>query len=467
MPAGSMAVYREATGGEDRDSTSDINCTFDTTVFEDNRVFEIQSNRYDIEIKERGHYLLLGNEVIDNDTGSNRLMHHARFVHNSNTLQSKGSGYIRMTQGCEESYVSVACIEDITTLNNNLKLVNKNVSTTTGANSTRRANSSGLSLLKLDDSWDYIRLTAYTGVPGPLQNLGGAIGWSTQDEYDTGSFNHSPSARNSRVGLKKVGWYLCCFTIDATANNVPASRCSAYSYIRFNGSTVHKNSTWGVYSRQTEGCSRLALSGVCLIYNSTANDYIEFIGATGGGGGASINQDVTHWQMCKLPDEVINVLEIQDSTGSQSMDVTQTPFDYDAETYDDSAFEHSTSTNKDDVTIKKPGPFLFIGTGRATYAPATNTRYNSLLKFRKDGTDLQYGQGGNYFRNGTVDDYGFGAALIFPDLDVDDVIDLTREDESSSTGAAPTTVANYTGMQALYLPSIFPPQGGHWIENAY
>jgi hypothetical protein len=466
MPAGSMAIYREATGGEDRDSTSDINCTFDTTVFEDDRVFEMQANRYDIEIKERGHYLLLGNEVIDNSSGTSRLMHHGRFVHNSNTLQGSGSGYIRMTQGCESDYVNVACIEDITSANNNLNFINKNVSTTTGANSTRRANSSGLSLLKLDDTWDYIRLTAYTGTPGPLQQLGGAIGWSTQDEYDTGSFTHDPAGRNSRIGLKSTGWYLCCFTFHAYANNVPASRCSAYSAIRFNGSTYFKNSTWGTYARQTQNCNTLRLSGVCLIYNDTADDYVELMGLTSGGG-AQIIQSSTHWQMCKLPDEVINVLEIQDSSGGQSMDVTQTAFDYDAETFDQSAFEHDTSTNPDNVTIKKPGPFLFIGTGRANYAPATNTRYNSLLKFRKDGRDLQYGQGGNFFRNGTVDDYGFGAALIFPYLDVDDVIDCTREDESSSSGAAPTTVANYTGMQALYLPSIFPPQGGQWIEHAY
>lgn len=220
------------------------------------------------------------------------------------------------------------------------------------------------------------------------------------------------------------------------------------------------------YVRVTSGANG-ATTAAFLIYTDSDDQTLNLMtsGEGLGGGTLGFGEFVTI-ALAKLPDTLILPFDAYDSTGGQSFDVTETPFDWDAENFDSSAFEHDTSINPDNITIKKGGPYLFLGNFFGNRSSGTN-RYNTLSKWRRNGTAQSYGMFGDYNRGDPTRTPKHGAShgILFPWLAVNEVIELAREDTSTSSGTAPTTVADQMGIQALHLPSVFPGfyNSGGWF----
>jgi hypothetical protein len=466
MSAGAMAVYREATGGEDEDNQSWHDETFDTTVFQEASTYEMQANRYDVKLKEAGHYLALHNNLISADTGSNRTEHTARLTYNGADLDTgRGQGYNRMVGGCEEAYVSGAAILDIPTANQYLNCEMQNSSSTTTANATRRASLSGLQLLKLDDSWDYFRADAYH--VSVFQDLGDIIAWHNIHEEDSGSFEMVDIQKRA-ITLKSDGAYLAVYTVCFLANSSPPERTCGYAFLSLGGVGQYIEHSYSYsYARQAQGCDLGVISGMCLIGSEIDNRLLrlETVSETGG---AQIIEANTTIEVVKLPDNVLNILRISDALGGGSFDVTDEPFEYKDEQDDDSAFLHSSGGTSYNVHIQKPGAFLFMAGIHADRSAAGANRYNNIFRWRRNSTPQTYGNFGSYNRGDASSVSGGSHGILFPNLDVNDIITLARTDESTSSGTPPYTVMDKCGMCAIWLPSIFPQAGqGFFLQGGF
>jgi len=364
---------------------------------------------------------------------------------------------MRGLEGCNESEPHGGLIFNVGTANQTLKVqVAKTGGTLTDM--TRTEDMPGLQLLKLDDDWDYCRLSI-TGTT--VQQLPRAVAWTNQDELDTDSFAHSVG--RAPIQFKKTGWHLITYCVRGQATSSPPARVGwVSSFDRLTPSVTSSEFGYSfAYARQADNCNHGTSNTCFLFYNDTANSTWQ-VYVTKYGGGGQLDLADCAIQIAKLPDTVVNICMCYDTTGGQSLNVAETPFTWGQEYYDDDAFEHDTSTDTDDIIVKKPGPFMFFGSWISTRASG-NVRYQTKSAFRKGGTALQYGIPGSYNRGNTVLYSGLNHAIMFPWLSVDDVIDFSREDESTSSTSPPLTIASMAGFSGIYLPSIFPKYNQGWF----
>jgi hypothetical protein len=453
-----MAIYRETTGGESMDYTYWSEYDHDTTVWEDTACFDKYSAG-GVYLREAGHYLAMYNDGAEISGTLNRCAFLGRLVLNGSAGEiegSMGAGYIKGTEGCDECWKPYSAVIFEASADDLLELqMVEQVGTTPSP--TRIADNAGLQLLKLDDTWAYLRLNAERA--GYTQDAGDTIIWFTEREVDSSVFSHS----GANMTLGDIGWYLCCYNLKWDNNSVPPQRATVEAYL-YNATTyeIIPQSYSSDYNRSTGGTE--GVTGAIFLIETTQVDEVFQLVTNGRGFGATFGDGTKcEIQIVKLPDS-INVLDIVDGTGSQTFDTTEDPFDWDVQNSVDSAFDHSTGTDPDDVDILKPGPFLFTGNFYGYRSSGTN-RYNTKCRFRDGGTALKYGIFGDYHRQGaTVSYHGGSHGVLLPWLSINDAIDMSREDTSTSTGTAPTSAADQMGVQAIYLPSIFP---AYWQNGGF
>ena len=457
MPPGSMAIYREVTGGDDFDSTSWVDVDHDTTVHEDAMTFDKEVSA-GTALLEDGHYLALWSERSDISGTLDRVTHHGQLVlDGTHVYGSYGHGYIRGDEGCDECFLYGSAMFSASA--SDVLKVQINEEQDTSPSPVRAANHGSLQVLKLDDNWDFCIRRAYR--PGVIQDVGDDITWWSDVETDSGSFTVS----GSTITLEQAGWYLCSYCLGWNNGSTPPARLTCYAWVELDGTAIPQSYS-SSYVRVTSGIGGYTCALFMIYATSASLDLIMKTAANGYGGGTFGVGEACTISLAKLPDDLILPLDIYDSTGGQSFDVTETPFDWDAENEDSAAFSHDTGTNPDNIVIAKPGPFLFTGNFYGDRSSGTN-RYNTLAKWRKNGTALSYGMFGDYNRGdkNRTPQHGASHGILFPWLSKDDIIELAREDTSTSSGSAPTTVADQMGVQAVHLPSIFPGfyMNGGWF----
>lgn len=456
------------------DVTSWMDLDHDTIVWEDSKAFEKQiSGNAGTELIEGGKYFVLYNEAMGITGTLNRCTFQTQLLLDGSVVGgSAGHGFIRGSQGCDECFPFNGCIIDAVA-GDILKVQTQQQAAGTPS-PTRTGGYSGFQLLKLDDDWDYCRLKAYR--PGVIQDPGDTIQWNSTIEIDAGSFELD-AATKRKIKLKTAGWYLCCYSLGWTNNSSPPVRSICVAYVKNNGIPAWEveQSYSSSYVRVTSGNDG-ATNAVFFIHTTIANEEITLETWTdlAGGGGTFGSGSNCYISLVKLPSTTLG-LDVYDGTGGESFDVSETPFPWPDQTDVDSPFDHSVVSNTDDIIIKKPGPFLFTGNFHG-YRSTGSDRFNTLARFRDGGTALSYGCFGDYHRQSTgVPYHGGSNGVIFPWLSVDDVIDMSREDTSTSSGGGgspadyPETEPDKMGVQAIYLPSVFPKywqNGGFFLQQA-
>lgn len=461
MPPGSMLIHRNDADNTGYDVTSWTVLEFNTTVFMDSHVFSVTSEGFSV--LEDGHYLIMHNDGFEIDTTLDRCTFQTRItVNGSEEGGTKGHGYIRGQEGCDECFPYNAQIISLSAYDVIEVECKQEASTTPSP--TRMTDIGSIQALKLDDDWDYCRRNAYR--VSVQQDLGVSVIWYTDIETDSGTF----SVSGSDITLGTAGWYLCTYSVGWRNASTPPARMSCSAWVEIDGTPVIQSYS-SSYVRVTSGS--LGTTNAIFFVKTTSDDQVLTLETSGNGlGGGTLEFGAeTYISIAKLPDDLIIPLDIYDSTGGQSFDVSETPFDWDAENEVGSAYEHDTGTGPDNVDIARPGAFLFTGNFSGNRASGTN-RYNTLSSWRLNGTALNYGKFGDYNRGDPTRTPKHGAChgILFPYLSVGDVIELAREDTSTSSGTAPVTVADNMGVQAVYLPSIFPgywQPGGFFLQGGY
>jgi len=473
MPAGAFGIYREATGGEGRDGTGLTSEHWDTIVHESdtNTIQQHATQKNKITLKETGKYLVLYNLCFVGGGTNKRTEHQAIISHYLTVGLGPGgaSGYSRTTGGCEEAYICGAGIVNIPTANQNLSIGSANTSTESGNSVTRRANLCGLQVLKLDDDWDYARLKQGGGLivtPQTMNTSYTSISWDTHDEFDTATFQMGSPYPSGDLKVKYSGDYLVTWSVKGDILTTGSGvRKTFLTALHVNGSP-QRHGFAGAYLRGLNGCDHGIPSGIALL-KLNANDLISLRGKTDNSSLKLSNNYLVNMQVVALP-STINKLMCHSNFLTQTWDTAGADIQFDGEQADDDAFEHNTSTNRDRMTVKKKGHFLFCFGGHALRGSGSN-RYDDIIRFSKNGTLQQYGNFGEYNRGAQGGQNSYQSmcshGIIFNDLEVNDIIRARIIDESTASGTAPVFGALSHGAFGIHLNSIFKYYATHLVDG--
>tara|TARA_R110000744_G_scaffold312659_1_gene420043 strand:- start:228 stop:755 length:528 start_codon:yes stop_codon:yes gene_type:complete len=142
----SVAVYVDAAGGANANSTSDVTVLATTTEIEDSTNYSNTSGV--VTVTDAGTYVIKGNAGVGGSTGNYRWTGELSIVKNGSTVIGKvQGGYIRGSSGSFTSYVNIDKMV-VLAASDTIELKCKRISTTTG-NATFTADISSLQLHKL------------------------------------------------------------------------------------------------------------------------------------------------------------------------------------------------------------------------------------------------------------------------------------------------------------------------------
>ncbi|NQU22378.1 MAG: hypothetical protein HQ567_13955, partial [Candidatus Nealsonbacteria bacterium] len=318
---GDIAIFREA-AGTNAITTANFDHTFDTVV-RDTGNYSLTGS--DISITEAGHYLALYNSRFDSTGGSDRSEIQSQLVVDGLDVSIGWSqGYIRRTSGADEAITagggiieggagSTLSLRSFRTDNN-------------GAGVQREPNATGIQLVQLDDSWDYLRLSATANQTGPANATYIDVTYDTQDELDAGSFAHASGSGD--ITLATAGHYM---VLANTYFQKPANttRTGFQQRLTIDGNELNGSLTT-VYVRGNEDSNDGATSIGTIIETTADNQILNVEVNKLTGTAPDILGGRTGLTIVKLPDTG-DFIRLEDSTAQDFNPATTTAIGWDTE----------------------------------------------------------------------------------------------------------------------------------------
>lgn len=452
--AGAFAVYREATAG-DTITTSVTNLDWDTTVTEGSG---FSKSGADITLTDAGHYFVTYTIGYQGPTGGGSRLGEiqARIDVNGTDLPvGRSTCSTDNRDSADQCWLSGAAFIETSGASQTVRIETYRTDSD-GGGVTRLANESGISILRVADTWDFGRYQEAGGGQTITSGTYASVNLDTNDEQDS-TFIRA----GDNIDLGSTGHYLVTynvhmvntsgaqrgndFRITVGGTEVPGSRTSSY-YISTDSKNDHVASWTGIIENATAG-NDLVLEGRC---NS---EQCSNMATLGGAVGITI---------AKLPDSA-DYIRLYEAGGGQAVDGTTDPILWDTESEEDAgSFSHDTMSNTSRINIDQAGDYLFLGSMYMDRSPLTNTsRMSPHWEWRENGSTIhQYGSFAKFNRgdNGTagVGPSGASAALILNGLTDTDYIELVNTDESSSTDSNATFIASRYAVQAVNIATLFP-----------
>ena len=199
--AGEIAIYREATGAETITTTlSDQQ--WDNTVGTPGTPFTLQGDNASVDLADAGHYLVMYNLAL-NGSGSGRAEIQGLIdLAGTDIAYGRSTCFIRLAGGADFCWMFGSTIIEATA-GQDVKIEAQRTDGF-GATVSRRASENGLTLIKLDDSWDYARIQEAGGGQAFDSTTFATVTWDTNDELDTGTFSRT----GGDITLATAGHYL-------------------------------------------------------------------------------------------------------------------------------------------------------------------------------------------------------------------------------------------------------------------
>ena len=452
---GDISIFREATGGETV-STAVYTHDFDTTV----RVATASHNLSggnSIQCA-AGHHLVLYSSRFDDpgDDGDQRAEIQS-WLNLAGADQPVGWSqcFIRRQNGDMEGITSGGGVIYVATDNDALLL--RSQRTCQGDDAIQREpDATGIQLVKLDDSWDYCRLSRSTDQGGVLTGTAFVdVQYDGQDELDLGSFGHSSGS--GEITLKTAGHYL----VLANTYIVKASDSirSAYNQRLTLGGTQVDGSRTTVYLRgnaDSDSCFDGATAIATILETTSANQILNVECNRETGTTGTIKGGKTAVTIVKLPADG-DYIRLDDSGTDNFNPNTTTPLGWDTEDEFDAGdgFTHSDSQ----IGVAKDDDFLFFCTLYDGDDP--NQRMKWWQRWRIDGSSIPgYGHTGRYSRNSGNHDNGNGSGIM-QELLYGQYVEVVSE----RLGNSGALVAEIKGVQGVRLSSILWPSGWPQVRN--
>ena len=447
------SIYKEATGGEVF-STSDLELGYDTTSGEDTNVSTISGTN--INLEQTGHYLVIANEMIDDQSGSNRSLVSMNLRLDSTELPYWSASYIRRSGGAEELMVNVMAIIEATA-DQDLSVVARHEDTNSalcdrgGSASQFGESLGGLQLVKLDDDWNYFRAHRNGAWEPATANTYDQVDWDTQDEYDTAGFTHDTGTNPDQITLDNGGHYLVTYNVYG---NFGTGRNEFTARLTLGGAPINGTYVSG-YDRHSNGANE---DGCCFIgiIEASASDILRLEVLTGSTAGAGVIADRTAITIVELPDaDYLRLVEDAEFDWRAASDLV-VPWTVEDEK-DTGTFTHSNVTNSSRIEVEEDGTYLFTCALNQTTIPASgNLRDTALCEWRVDGTTVQdYGGFGVYVRGHSSggDKAGSSGAIVLS-LTANQYVEVVVTDTAAQAGEG-VFDANEMGLTAVRLEDLF------------
>jgi len=368
-----------------------------------------------------------------------------------------GGGYIRDSDNDFSAYNSGAAIIDATA-GDDLAVVLDRDDSNAGGGTAIKPGTNGVSVLKLDETLDYLRVHSSAG----QSNISGntaftGVTFDTADEVDTGSFGFSAPATgvtvsgvssqkflvttNVKLQTTAAGGprqnYELRLTLDGV--EVPGTRSTAY--LRFDNGDINSTIQYTGIIQKTSASNQTLQVEVRT--EGQAVDTTAIIG------------DETALAMVALPPAA----EVLSLTTNADQALTSTPGSLNFGTQISTApsfLSHSTVSATDDITIDTAGNYVVFSTTYTSRLSGT-LRDVPRVEWRLDGLTQSYGGHGHYNRGdeGTEDTYtsGGSSGAIFPSLSSGQILELIQQDATNS-GANADFVSERVAVQVLEVSEL-------------
>lgn len=452
LDTGKIAIYREATAA-DSITTATFSHNFDTTVYQDDIYSMTASSSVTLK---KGYYAVMYGSRFDSVAGTRRSEIQSYLNLAGTDLPAGWSqGYMTRTSGANEAFTAGGAIVRATADGQALTLRSFRTDTNPTATTQRAANTAGLQLIRLDDNWDYIRLSKTAKQTGPTSANWTTVTYDSEDQVDTGSFSHAQGSGN--IVLNSPGHYLVFANTYGSLASGSTNNTSVTQRLTLDGAEVQGSYT-SVYMRgnsNTNGTYQGA-AAIGMIIQSTTTDQVLRVQLQRSLGTASwtIDSDQSGTYVNRSGVTVVKVPEGDfirlSDTGTGNMNpAAVTPFTWNTEDEKDTAsFTHSTVTNAGRVQAAIAGNYLFLGTLLAQAAGTTNVDYSQGWRFN-GGSLLGYGQAGG-ITGATTQDMGNWSGFIQPGMTAGNYVELVTQ----ALGAAATVGADKKALTAVRIGSL-------------
>ncbi len=458
---GDFSIFRDSVGVTSIPTSTEpaLDVVWDTTISQNSNI-ALQANGSDIALNDGGKYFVAYNVWTEQGTstaGTNRRSQSTWLtIDGAKSPYGWGGGYLRDSGGTEYMYNSGAAIID--TSANATMTVNVRRDDINDAGVNMRSGTNGLSILKLKDGWDYLRIqktATSSDIDGNTTFT--SVDWDASDETDTGSFGFSPTSTD--ITLKGTDGKHFLITTNVKLNRDSGNTRENYEMALFLDGVEIDGTRVTSYLRgdqngEEEYHDALVYSGI-IAKTSTSDQTLTVRvrrESSGSAGTTVIVGGQTAFSAAALPDTGSYIMLTRDT--SLVAAGTQTAIDFTNQNEVDSyAFSHSTSTNPSRVNIDQAGNYLFFST--AYGVNSSNTRQPFRIDWQKNGTtDLNYGSHGAYVRGNQSFSGGSSGGLIMDGLTASDYIEVTQYDEVG-TPADLTFSADRISVQGVLLDDNF------------
>jgi hypothetical protein len=230
-------------------------------------------------LADSGHYLITSSVQFRVSVSSARNMN-TRFTLDGYELPgTRVSAFMGGTNSSEDAVASFVGIVEATSTNQVLRLEGMCESETCG-NTLNVGGETAITITKLPDTADYIRLTE-TSDGQAVDATNDPITWDTQLEVDTDAFSHATNTNSSRVTTETDGDYLFfgSFFADRTSTNDTDKQMPHWEW-RSNGSSVIQYGSFASFNQGDDGSTGAWTSGNAggILFSSlTEGDYVELL----------------------------------------------------------------------------------------------------------------------------------------------------------------------------------------------
>ncbi|HIA92232.1 TPA: hypothetical protein EYO12_03940 [Candidatus Saccharibacteria bacterium] len=449
-----IAIYREATGA-DVIGTTVTNIDWDTTTTQ-GAPYSLQANTIDIDLADAGHYFVTYTLPTQTSSGSNRseIQSWLRLNDSTDLAYGRGQGYIRRSGGADEGYNHGAAIIDVSA-GDDIRLQAQRTDDNS-ATVERRANKSGINLVKLDDDWDYLRSR-----PTSDQTIGSTTSFetvtlATDDEIDSASFSRS----GGTITIAEAGHYLVTFNIGVTHTD-GGIRINDEARLTLDGTEIDGTRV-STYVRGTNSTNDGMLTWTGIIETTAANqDLVMEIRRESEVNPATHNTKAAESgiAIARLPDDG-DYIRLGETGGGQDLSTSRTSITWDETLEEDTdSFDHD-ATNTERINIEANGDYLFFHSLYSARPEGNANREAQFFEWQANGLSLyEWGSSGQFNRGdqGAYDarTAGSSTGFVANSLTDTDYIELTQINETAN--ATSTYQADRMGVQAVQLQSLIAP----------
>jgi hypothetical protein len=466
-PDGPMSIFTAGTAGEAVPFETDplpLTHTFDT--FPRLSADHVPANASDMQLS-AGHHLVLYNARFDSTGGSSRSEIQSNLSLGGAPLATGWSqGYIRRADTQDETITAGGAIIEAGAGGQLLQLQSFRTDDNSGDTAIRADGDTAIQLLKLDDSWDYLRLAGHDGggtdqVLPADDSTWSPVEYNQELEKDAGSFDY---AIGTGVTLKQSGHYL---VFANTYADGASERSALIQRLTLDGAEIPGSKT-NVYFRGAgqNSCEEGSATIGVIIETTGTNQVLGVeVRQSDNDGTLTVVGPNTALTMVKLPDTADFVRLIDDSGDQDVNAVGQLAFDDAGSQLEvDTAFSHDTGTDPSRVGAGTAGDYLFFSS--FFIADDGTARAFPNLGWQVNGTGglADHGQTGRYSRDlGPQEAGNWGGFMT--GLSAADYVETLTE----PLGNTGSNIASVLALQGVSVDSLFdstPPPASPYNDWA-